>query len=131
MSLIKYQDDQPTVKGNGRGPLHFARAHVDGMPFRGPAPMLKEEEYDNVTETVRDGFVYLFDLSDKDHHNKLQAIIDRSVNGWYTMHRMSEQFVPQPDGTLKVFVYCVWSEAHKEMNRHLAPMGVTLQGQSL
>ena len=130
MSLIKYQDDQGVTEGNGRGPLHFGRAHVDKMPFRGNAPMLKEEEYDDLTETVYDGFVFLFDITKPDHLTKLQLIVDRSVNGWYHMHKMSEQFVPQPNGTLKVFVYCVWSERHKEMNKNRAPLGITHQGQS-
>ena len=120
-SFLKYSQRDDVVQGNGRGRLSFHRAHLDGMPFRGPPAMLREEEYDEYTETVHDGYVYLFDLSRAEHHKKLNEIVDAAANRWYQIFRMNEQFVPQPDGSLGVYVYCVWSEPHKELARHRMP----------
>ena len=126
-SLLKYEDDEAKVRGNGRGRLSFNRAHLDGMPFRGPQAFLREDEFDEYTETVNDGYVFLFDLSNTAHHAKLQEIVDAAANGWYRVMVMKEQFVSQPAGNLKVFVYCVWSEPHKELAKHRMPPGMMQQ----
>jgi len=123
-SLLKYSESPGMVEGNGRGRLSFNRGHIDGMPFRGPQAFLREDEFDEYTETVNDGYVFLFDMANDVHHKKLQQIIDASANNWYKIHRMTEQFVPQPDGTIKVYVYCVWVEPHKELARHRMPPGM-------
>ena len=122
-SLLKHAEDPDVVRGNGRGRLSFNRAHIDGVPFRGPQALLREDEWDEYTETVNDGYVSLFDLANPEHHKKLQQIFDAAANNWYKVHRMTEQFVPQPDGTLKVYVYCVWVEPHKELAKHRMPVG--------
>lgn len=120
-SFLKYAEREGTVQGNGRGPLSFRRAHIDGMPFRGPAALLKEEEYEEFTETVNDGYVFLFDLTDEKHRQKLNEIVDSASNNWYKVYRMKEEFIQQPDGGVKVFVYVVWAEPHKELARHRMP----------
>ena len=127
MSLIKYQDNQSMVRGNGRGPLSFNRAHSDGMPYRGSNAMLREEEYENYTEIVRDGYVELFDLTLDAHKAKVNEIIDAASNGWYSVYKMVEQFCPQPDGSMKVFVYCVWSQPYRELAKHRVPVGLLQQ----
>jgi len=130
-SLLKYAENEQIRRGNGRGRLSFNRASEDGMPFRGPSAFLKEEEFDEYTETVNDGYVHLFDLSNPEHHKKLQEIIDANANGWFKVQRMSEQFVPQADGTIKVFVYIVWVEPHKELAKHRMPPGMMQSAKSL
>ena len=126
-SFLKYQENKDVVAGNGRGPLSFSRAHVDKMPFRGAPPMLREEEYEQCTEVVRDACVSVFDLSDPTHKAQYQEVIDRSVNGWYMIHRIQEKLVDQADGSMKVFVYCVYSAPHRELNKSRAPKGVDQQ----
>ena len=123
-SLLKYSENDQIRQGNGRGRLSFNRAHLDGMPFRGPQAFLREDEFEEFTETVNDAFVFLFDLSDAKHQKKLQEVIDAASNNWYKLHRMTEQFVSQPDGSLKVYVYCVWVEPHKELAKHRMPPGM-------
>ncbi len=123
-SLLKYAESPEMLEGNGRGRLSFNRAHIDGVPFRGPQAFLREDEWDEYTETVNDGYVFMFDLTIEKHHRKLQQIIDASSNNWYKIHRMTEQFVSQPDGSVKVYVYCVWVEPHKELARHRMPPGM-------
>jgi hypothetical protein len=121
MSFLKYALDQGITRGNGRGPVSFTRSHIDGVPFRGPTAMLKEEEYDEFTEVVNDGFVELFDLSIPEHKAKLQEIVDAAANTWYTIWKMENYAVPQPDGSLKIFVYCVWAQPYRELARHRLP----------
>lgn len=125
MSFLKYAQNPDITKGNGRGPLSFRKAHVDGMPWRGPTAMLKDEEYDEYTEQVNDGYVALFDLSNPQHLLKLQEIVDAAANAWYSIWKMQEHAVPQPDGSLKIFVYCVWVEPYRELARHRLPSGLT------
>lgn len=119
-SFLKYAEKKEG-KENGRGPLSFRRAHLDGMPFRGSTALLREDEYEEFTETVNDGYVFLFDLTDEEHRQKLNEIVDAASNNWYKVYRMKEEFIQQPDGGVKVFVYVVWAEPHKELARHRMP----------
>jgi hypothetical protein len=127
MSLLKYALDQGIAKGNGRGPVSFTRSHIDGVPFRGPTAMLKEDEYDDLTEVVNDGFVELFDLTIPEHKAKLQEIVDAAANAWYSIWKMENYAVPQPDGNVKIFVYCVWTQPYRELARHRLPSSMINQ----
>ena len=82
MSFLKYQESEPLVKGNGRGQLSFSRAHIDGMPFRGQPVALREEEFEDFTETVWDGKVKMFDMSVEADQEELRDVVDRIANGW-------------------------------------------------
>ena len=125
MSLLKYAQDRTIVEGNGRGKLSFARAHNDGMPFRGPSAMLRESEYEEYTEIVNDGHVAVFDLSNPEQQAKLEEIVDCAANGWWNIWKMQDHAIPQPDGTLKIVVYCVWSQPYRELARSRLPSGMT------
>ena len=127
MSFLKYAQDQNVTRGNGRGPLSFHRSHVDGVPFRGQPAMLKEEEYEEFTEIVNDGHVRTFDLSKEEDLAKLNEIVDAAGNTWYQIWKMQEYPCPQPDGSLKIFVYCVWTEPFRELAKHRLPSGITSQ----
>lgn len=127
MSLLKFSEDPELSRGNGRGPVSFNRAHIDGMPFRGRAPMLREEEWEDLTETVVESGTDLFDLSVPEHKKKFEYILEASVNGWWTVHLMREEMVVQKDGTVKVFVFCIWSVPYKELAKHRTPSGILSQ----
>lgn len=121
-SFSKYQAGSADAsQGNGRGSLSFRRAHIDGMPFRGSGALLRENEYEEFTETVNDGYVDVFDMDNEEHKRKLNEIIDAAANNWYKVYRMKEEFVPQPDGSLRVFVYVVWAEPYRELAKHRIP----------
>lgn len=90
------------------GDLHFGRFDLDGVPYQGPAVPLKEQEYEEFTELRYRADVRLFDLSIEDQRVELQRIVEFGANGWWQIVRMEHQFVPQQDGTCKVYVYCVW-----------------------
>jgi hypothetical protein len=123
MSFLKYQDAKEVVEGNGRGPLSFSRAHLDGMPFRGTPAMLKEEEHQEFCETVHDAHVDIFDVGDPKQKKELTLIVDRAANGWYKILRMSEQWGKNKDGLDTVKVYIIWTEPHKEINKQRLPTG--------
>ena len=112
------------ARSTGVAPLSFNRAHIDGMPFYGRTPLLREEEFDEFTEVVQNGNVEVFDLSDPEAKAALAEIIDCATNGWYNIYRLQERFVDQADGTVKVFVYCIWSSPHKEIAKHRLPAGI-------
>lgn len=120
MSFLKYQEDENVTAGNGRGPLSFARAHIDGMPFRGQPLPLKEEEYEEFTEVVWDGKVRIFDMSKEEDRQDLQTVVDRIANGWYVGMKQTEKWVTRPDGTTTLLVFMAWGEPHREINRHRA-----------
>lgn len=124
MSLIKYIDQQ---RSSARGPISFNRR--GDLPFRGQHAMLREEEFEEYTDVVRDGYVELFDLSLPEHKQKLTEIVDAALNGWYSIHKMVEQLVPQPDGQLKAYVYCVWSEPFRELDKQRLPHGLLAPSQ--
>lgn len=125
-SFLKYiRDDAKQKTGGQTDPaLEFGRAHLDGMPYRGPAALLREEEYEDLTEVVHNGHVDVFDLSDPQHREKLEEIVDRATNGWYSIFKLVDRFVDQPDGSVKVFVFCIWTAPHKELASHRLPTGL-------
>ena len=118
MSFLKYQEDEQIREGNGRGPLSFNRAHVDGMPFRGPSIPLKEEEYDTFTETVQDFGAKVFDISDAKEYAELKQIFDRASNNWYQIHHFDKQWGETDAGKKTVYVFVMWTIPHKELSKH-------------
>lgn len=116
MSLLKYQD-QPDPEKDKRGPLSFARAHADGMPFRGEPTMLREEEYHQVCETVYDVEIDIFDISIPDQKAKLKEILDRAANQWYRILAMDRKWATDANGNDTVKVYVTWAAPYKEVNK--------------
>lgn len=110
MSLSKYLHNG----GNGRGQLFWQRAGVDGAPFRGHhAPLLRDEEFEELTETVVDGRVKIFDLSDANDRAEYEDVLDKACNGWYRILLRVPQWV---EAKLTWFVYCEWAVRVKELS---------------
>jgi len=108
-SFLKYREDQHS---NGRGQAHFGRASVDGIPFRGNSvPMLREEEFESLTERVNDGKVEIFDLSIPEKAAEWERVIDHIANGWYRVLHCDRKFV-EAKGTWLIYIeYIVpWNE---------------------
>lgn len=116
MSFLKYQEDQEITTGNDRGPVHFARAHIDGMPYRGQAVPLRDEEFDEFTEIVWDGKVKMFDTSNAEDLAELQVVVDRIANGWYRGMKETEKWV-EKNGETILMIFMAWAEPHRELNR--------------
>jgi hypothetical protein len=123
MSFIKYAENPDVKEGNGRGPMHFGRAHVDGLPFRGKPVMLKEEEWDDFTEIVYDAQVELFDLSDDESKKRLQSVIDNVANGVFRVLRYDHHWYEKGDGIPSIRVYLMWCSAQRELAKYRLPAG--------
>lgn len=120
MSFLKYQEIDTLSAGNGRGPLSFSRAHIDGMPFRGQPVALREEEFEEFTETVWDGKVKMFDMSNPEHQQEFQEVVDRIANNWYRGMKETEKWVTKPDGSTTLLIFMAWAEPHRELNKSRA-----------
>lgn len=125
MSFIKYADDPDVKEGNGRGPLHFSRAHIDGLPFRGQPVMLRDEEFDEYTEIVYDANVDVFEVTDKDQKQRLQKVMDNIANGVFRVLRFDHHWYTKDNGEPGLKVFLMWCSAQKELNKH------RLQGRSM
>lgn len=120
MSFLKYQHDQDVLQGNGRGPVSFARAHIDGAPYRGPALPLREEEYYDYTEEVLDFDCGIFDIRDKEEYIRLRTIMDRASNDWYRIVDYQTKWGERSDGSTTMFVYLAWAIPHRELAKQRA-----------
>lgn len=104
MSFLKYLD----VPGGDRGNLSWGRAGIDGAPFRGPAGlMLKEEQWENLSERVYDARVETFDLSKPDQLEAYQAVMDRASNKWYKILACDRQFLKEDRTWLVLVEYLI------------------------
>lgn len=81
-SLIRFMDHKGEANGNGRGPLHWNRAHIDGAPFRGSNPFLTEEEYETQTARVGDAHNRTFDLTNPEENKAYLDVLNMIVNTW-------------------------------------------------
>lgn len=126
-SFLKYQQDEELRRGNGRGGVSFNRAHLDGVPWRGPSYPLREEEYYDYTEEVLDFDVGVFDIRNPREYRELRRVLDRAVNNWYRIADYDKRWVERPDGSSTVLVYIMWVEPYRELakNRALAELAPT------
>lgn len=124
MSFIKYADDPDVQQGNGRGPLHFGRTHLDGLPFRGNPGMLKDAEYDEYTETVYDADVDVFEVTDPAQKKKLRMITDNVANGVFRILRFDHHWYTKGNGEPGLKVFVMWCSAQKELAKYRMPPGM-------
>jgi|TARA_R110000824_G_scaffold111917_8_gene260781 hypothetical protein len=114
MSFLKFHQQ---TDGNGRGDVHWSRASRDGAPFRGDKiPLLRDEEYENLSERVYDANVETFDTSDQEQKDKLKQVLDASANGWYKVLCMERKWLKLDDGGVKMCVYVEWVEPYQEIS---------------
>lgn len=119
MPLLKYHGDQNGQSGDNQ--VHWGRVSRDGIPFRtsGPLPMLKEEEFQTLTERVADAKMELFDLSDPEQKERYRQIIDKAANQWFQILIRKHRWATKKNGTSYMLVYMEWIEPYLE-----APSGL-------
>ena len=115
MTFLKYRDDDGVKKGNGRGPLSFHRAKVDGLPYRGRPHMLKEEEFQDLAEVVHETYVREFNLSIDSDRKEWQEVYSRIMNRLYRCTCIVRERVKQPDGTCPMIIYVEYTEPALEV----------------
>ncbi len=110
MSLLRYFSQNHDDSGEN---LSWARAEIEGAPFRseGPAPLMKESEFDARTYTVRDAKVKVFDLGEPTQLAEYQLVLERVAAGWYHIWRDEPKFI---ESSQNWKVLCVWLETYQE-----------------
>ena len=128
MSFLKYEENQKLRQGNGRGSVSWNRAHIDGVPWRGPSYPLREEEYTDFTEEVQDFDVGVFDVRNDGEYKLFREIMDRASNGWYRIIDYDKKWVTNDQGHSTVLVYLMWTVPFRELakRRTLAELAPTM-----
>jgi hypothetical protein len=121
-SFLKYREEHHS---NGRGKAHFGRSNIDGVPYRGTAiPLLKDEEFEALSERVNDGKVEIFDLSKPAERAAWEIVLDHIANNWYRVLHVDRKFSEATGSWLVYVEYMVpWTEIDpsKLHGRELTP----------
>jgi hypothetical protein len=121
MSFLRYAFDPDVLRGNGRGPLSFHRARVDGLPYRGAPHMLKEEEFRSLAEVVHETYVAEFNLSIPEQLQAWREVYSRIMNRLYRCTCIVRERVTQPDGSQPMVVYVEYTEPALEVPQSRLP----------
>ena len=124
MSFIKQQNQRE----DNRGKLFWNRAGEDGAPFRGPmAPLLKEEEFEQLAERVYDAKFGVFDTSDPEQRimgRTLYEVLDGAVCDLYKVLYRDHRWGQNAGGTPVMFQYIEWAEPYQELpSKYYSGMG--------
>ncbi len=115
MSLLKFisrlPSQSPVVNGQATLPLHWQRAGIDGAPFRGSVPMLREDEFESKTDRVYDARNGTFYTGDPTQNETYVKILDAAQNGWYSILYIDRWREP---GDVNHHIYVEWVEAYIE-----------------
>ncbi len=108
-SLVRFMNRQKDAAGN---PLHWGRATLDGAPFRGPAPMLMGEEFEDRVTKVADPHAEKFNITVPEQKKGYLTVLDGAANGWFQI-----LYIRRPgeyDPADKNIAYVEWLEYYME-----------------
>jgi hypothetical protein len=88
-------------------PVSWQRFDLDGAPFRGQAPLLTEQEYENRVRRTRDAHAEFFDITDAKKLKAYLRVLDGIVNGIYQMMYIKRFIKPNTH-------YVEWVEVYME-----------------
>lgn len=103
--------------------MHWSRAHIDGVPFRGQAPLMKEEEYQARVEREVDGRIQAFKLWEPAEKKACEAVLDGIANNWYKLIDRDKQYVAEHASWI---VLLMWVEPYnvvRSMAGEFNPIG--------
>lgn len=103
MGLARFYDQR---QSNGK-PVSWDRAHIDGVPFRGSAPLMKEEEYQTKVERDNDGYVRAFRLWVPEEAKACEEIINGIANNWYRLIDRDKQYVPEHANWVVLIIWTI------------------------
>lgn len=121
MSFMNFIDGHKPAED--RGNVHWFRAGSDGAPFRGNGvPLLREEEFEEHTETVYDCKFGVFNTAtpkQQQHGRTYQEILDGVMSNWFRLTGPREyKWGPTGDGgEPAMFVYVEWAEPYREIQK--------------
>lgn len=104
-SLAQFMGQKQTASGD---PLHWGRADIDGVPYRGkPLPAMPEAEMENRLKKVADPQIKIFDMAKPTDVKEYQSILGKITAGWATCIHVDRQFVADEQ---KWLVYMEWAD---------------------
>jgi hypothetical protein len=104
-SLMKFMNRKD---GGSRGQLHWGRADIDGLPFRGSqVPLYRNDEAEERLVRVRDPKNGTFYTGDPEQNAKYLDVLDGAANGWYEIPFLERW--RNPDDNYH-YVYVEWLE---------------------
>ena len=116
MSLLKYSQAQDEKKRrNGSDKLHFGRAVIDGMPFKGPPVPLREDEIDALTVESFDVELDMFDLAIPEQKAKATEVMDKICNGLYRKIAYAQQWA-EVNGRPTMMLFICWAQPYKHLD---------------
>lgn len=121
MSFLKYQVAGDRTDKN----VYFNRADRDGAPFRGTQiPLLKDQEFEELTRRVCDARWGLFDTTQPDmrmppnveNGRTYTEVLDGITAGWFELlcprqYKWGKGSAGEP----KMFIYVEWAEPYREL----------------
>lgn len=105
---------------NAAPDLHFGRCDVEGVPFRGRAPLLRESDFAGNTEVVYDAHFFTFDCSQPDQVDPVSKRTYRTVlesirSGWWQLSCRETRWIDNAAGVPTMHVYIEWFEPYQEL----------------
>ena len=126
-SLVKFKQHN---SGNGRGRLYWGRAHVDGLPFRGPyPPTMTEDEFDTRVVRIADPCNGTFRTWDEVENKAYLDVVDKITNNWAALIYVERWRDKKSD---RHVVYIEWAEYYLEDGspaQGISPGGTISYGQ--
>ena len=103
------------------GEVFWARADVDGAPFRGSASAtsnLPSALLDEFLTRVTDVKVRMFDLAEQEEKEAYERVVDGISNQRYQLIFRSHQW-HEVDGRMRMLVYIEWEEPYMVLDKDL------------
>lgn len=125
-SMVRFMN---RTKDDSGQPIHWHRAGIDGAPFRGPAPMLMGDEFEDRIVKVADPHVERFDISVPEQKKGYLMVLDGAANGWFQILYLKRP--GEYDPTNKTLAYVEWLEFYMEDGNRapfMTPGMMELQG---
>jgi len=117
MSFLK-QQRKAEEAGNG-DQLHWDRAAQDGAPFRGDIPLLKDAEFESLTERVYDSKSGIFNTSTPEQRcsgRTYQEVMDGVLAGWFKLMSDRQYKWLDTGAEPEMMVYIEWAEPYQELS---------------
>lgn len=110
---VKYKESFEQARRNGaaNADVYFNRVSLDGVPFRGEAPLLKNSEADDRLVQVADAKNGTFYTGDPVANASYLEIMDRIANSWYQLIFVERW---RNDGDNYHHVYIEWLERYMQ-----------------
>lgn len=106
---VKYKEHYERLRRDGaaNADVYFNRVPLDGLPYRGQSPLLKNSEADDRLSQVNDAKNGTFYTGDAAENAKYLEIMDRIANNWYQLIFVERW---RNDGDNYHHVYIEWLE---------------------